>query len=44
MALKNFKTTFSFSFFEKTKEGWGRPYMTYPLERDLIGAPPAREC
>ena len=29
-----------FFFFYKTKRGAGRPYVTYPPRRDLIGAPP----
>ena len=34
----------AFFFFAKKKEGRGRSFVTNPLGRDLIGAPPAREC
>ena len=39
-----FSFSFFFFFLLKEKGGRGRPYVTYPLGRDLIGAPPAREC
>ena len=31
---------FSFFFFDKKKGVRGRPYVTYPPGRDIIGAPP----